>query len=125
MYLAETLAFVAVVRAGSFTEAGRRLGVPKSTLSRQVSRLEAHLDVRLLQRTTRKLALTETGEAYYARCRSAIEEIEEAERIALDTAGHPAGTIRVSTAFDMARDRIAPSFQSSCVAIPTCASRSS
>ncbi len=108
MRIAETLAFVAVVRAGSFTEAGRRMGVPKSTLSRQVTRLEEHLGARLLQRTTRRLALTATGEAYYARCRHAIEEMEEAERVALDVAGHPKGELRVSAAFDLGRDQLVP-----------------
>lgn len=108
MLLTETQAFVAVARAGSFTEAGRRLGVPKSTLSRQVSRLEEHLGARLLQRTTRRLTLTETGEAYYQRCRPAIEDIEEAERVALDVAGRPAGTLRVTAPFDYVRDRLSP-----------------
>src|SRR5262245_27304778 len=74
----DTLAFVAVTRAGGFTRAGRTLGVPKATLSRRVKRLEERLGVRLLQRTTRKLGLTEAGSAYYERCLHAVEEIEDA-----------------------------------------------
>lgn len=107
MDLNETLAFVAVVRARSFTAAGARLGVPKSTLSRQVSRLEERLGARLLQRTTRKLSLTEMGEAYFQRCARAIEDIEEAERVAHDVAGEPRGTLKVSVPFDFARDFLA------------------
>jgi DNA-binding transcriptional LysR family regulator len=108
MLLDETLAFVSVVEAGSFTGASRKLRVPKSTLSRRVSRLESHLNARLLHRTTRRLSLTETGEAYFARCREAIADIEAAERAALDVAGNPSGTLRVSTPFDLARDHLAP-----------------
>jgi DNA-binding transcriptional LysR family regulator len=108
MLLVETHAFVTVARSGSFTEAARRLSVPKSTLSRQVQRLEERLGARLLHRTTRRLSLTETGSAYLARCEHALSEIEDAERAALDIAGHPSGTLRVSTPFDFARDRLAP-----------------
>jgi len=104
----DTLAFVAVVRAQSFTRAGKTLGVPKATLSRRVSRLEERLATRLLHRTTRKLALTEVGRAYYARCLRAIEEIEDAERVVADVAAEPRGLLRVSSTFDFARDRLAP-----------------
>ena len=103
----ETTAFVSVVRAGSFTAAGRVLGVPKSTLSRQIARLEARLGARLLQRTTRSLSLTDTGSAYFERCRHAIEEIEEAERVAQDRSTRASGTLRVSAPFDLARDHLA------------------
>ena len=108
MQLNETHAFVAVVRAGSFTRAGAQLGVPKSTLSKQVTRLEERLGARLLQRTTRKLSLTETGEAYFSRCRQAIEDIEEAERVAADVSGRVTGTLRVGGTEGMARDWFAP-----------------
>ena len=57
--------FAKVVEKGSFAAAARTLGLPKSRLSRRVATLESALDVRLLQRTTRKLALTETGKVYY------------------------------------------------------------
>jgi DNA-binding transcriptional LysR family regulator len=104
MQLNEVLAFVTVVRLGSFTSAGRRLGVPKSTLSRQLARLEERLGARLVQRTTRKLSLTETGAAYYERCHRAIEELEDADRLVQDVSGRPRGTLRVSAPFDLARD---------------------
>ena len=65
--------FAEVVERGGFAAAGRALGVPKSRLSRRVSELEAQLGVRLLQRTTRKLALTEVGEAYLRHCQAMRE----------------------------------------------------
>src|ERR1700692_3566157 len=60
--------FVQVVRARSFAEAARRLGVPPNTLSRRVRQLEAGLDTRLMQRSTRKLTLTAAGSAFFQRC---------------------------------------------------------
>jgi len=107
MQLNETLAFVTVVDSGSFTAAGKRLGVPKSTLSRQLTRLEERLGTRLLQRTTRKISLTETGKAYFARCKSAIDEIANAERLAADVSGIPKGRLKVSAPFDFGRDTLA------------------
>lgn len=114
MELDETLAFVAVARDKSFTKAGRRLGVPKSTLSRRVARLEDRLGTRLLQRTTRRIGLTEIGEEYYRRCADAIETLEEADRAATALGGRPQGTLRVTTSFDVGRGwlaRILPEFR--------------
>ena len=62
--LNDMLYFVEVVERGGFAAAGRALGIPKSRLSRRVAELEAHLGVRLLQRTTRKLSLTQVGETF-------------------------------------------------------------
>ena len=101
MNLNESHAFVAVVRAGSFTAASRQLGVPKSTLSRQVSRLEERLGVSLLRRTTRRLDLTDVGDAYYTIGLRAIEGLEEAERVASEIAGKPQGLLRVSCSIDI------------------------
>ena len=64
MDLNDMLYFAEVVERGGFASAGRALGIPKSRLSRRVAELEARLGVRLLQRTTRKLSLTQVGEAY-------------------------------------------------------------
>lgn len=88
--------FVHVVRAGSFTGAGRTLGVPKSTVSRRVSSLEERLGLRLLERTTRKLRLTEAGRAYYERCRRAVEELEEADRDVHAFDDEPRGVLRMT-----------------------------
>jgi DNA-binding transcriptional LysR family regulator len=107
MDLNETLAFVVVARTGSFTSAGKRLALPKATVSRRVARLEERLRVRLLERTTRSVALTAAGRAYYERCEHGIEEIENAERAALDVSGNATGTLRISAPFDLARDRLA------------------
>src|SRR5436190_15057226 len=64
MDLNEIVVFARVVETGSFTAAGQALGLPKSTVSRKIAQLEERLDARLLQRTTRKLNLTEVGRAY-------------------------------------------------------------
>jgi DNA-binding transcriptional LysR family regulator len=103
----DTLAFVSVARAGGFTRAGRALRVPKATLSRRVQRLEERLGLRLLQRTTRKLGLTEAGRAYYERCLHAVEQIEDAERVAANVSAAPRGTLRVSASLDFGRDYLA------------------
>ena len=68
MDLNEIVVFAKVVETRSFTAAAQQLGLPKSTVSRKVSQLEERLAARLLQRTTRKLSLTEIGQAYYERC---------------------------------------------------------
>ncbi len=109
--LSESHAFVQVVEAGSFTAAARKLGVPKSTLSRQVTRLEEEFGARLLQRTTRKLNLTETGRAYYERCRDALTTLYEADREARDASDEPRGNLRVTLPFDFARDFMAPALR--------------
>jgi len=108
MDLNDTATFVAVARAGSFTQAAARLGVPKGTVSRQVSRLERALGARLLQRTTRQVSLTDIGRAYYERCRHAVEAISDAERLVADVKGTVTGTLRVATSFDFGRDWLGP-----------------
>ena len=108
MDLNEIQAFIAVARAGSFTAAGKQLGMPKSTLSRQVARLEDRLSLQLLHRTTRSLKLTEAGQGYYARCLHAIEEIENAERFALDLGERPRGTLHVAATYDLTMFLLTP-----------------
>ncbi|MDA1370621.1 MAG: LysR family transcriptional regulator [Proteobacteria bacterium] len=71
---------VEVVNSGSFSAAARVLGVSKSHVSQQVSRLEDRLNTRLLHRTTRKLSLTETGALYYEQARQVVEDLESAEQ---------------------------------------------
>jgi len=94
--LNEMAIFAKVVETGSFTEAARKLGFPKSTISRKISKLEERLGVLLLQRTTRKLKLTDTGSAYYTHCARIVEEVEEADQIAAQKQAVPAGLIRVA-----------------------------
>jgi len=70
--------FVKVVSTGSFAKAAAALGISAPAVSKNVQRLEASLGVRLLNRTTRRLALTDEGAIYYERCRPAIEELQAA-----------------------------------------------
>jgi len=75
MDLNDIVVFTKVVETKSFTGAADALGLPKSTVSRKLAQLEERLGVRLVQRTTRKLALTEIGEAYYERCSRIVADI--------------------------------------------------
>ena len=90
--LNDMLFFAEVVDRGSFAEAGRALNVPKSKLSRRVADLEARLGVRLLQRTTRKLSLTEAGQQFHRHCVAMREEAEAAEEAIALVHGEPRGT---------------------------------
>ena len=88
--------FAKVVEAGSFSAAARALGMPKATLSRNIAQLEAALDARLLQRTTRRVTLTALGRAYYGDAVAGLSSIERArERIAAAQA-EPAGILRIA-----------------------------
>ena len=88
--------FVQVVQAGSFAEAARRLGLPPTTLSRQVAQLEDSLQARLLQRTTRKLSLTDAGRTLFDRCAVQIEALSESADVLSGDAYTPKGRIRVA-----------------------------
>ena len=98
--LNEVRMFVQVVRARSFAEAARRLGVPSNTLSRRVRQLESGLNTRLMQRSTRKLTLTAAGAAFYARCAPAVEGLLEAGKDLLGGAQSAAGTVRIAAPAD-------------------------
>jgi DNA-binding transcriptional LysR family regulator len=88
--------FIAIVEAGSFSEASRRLGIPIATVSRRLAELEAHLKTQLLKRTARKLMLTDSGHAYLAACRRIIEQVDEAERDAAGEYNAPMGELAVT-----------------------------
>jgi DNA-binding transcriptional LysR family regulator len=107
MDLNDAHALVTVAKHGSFTAAAKILGAPKATVSRRVSRLEDAIGVRLLQRTTRKVSLTEAGASYVERAQRALDDLAEAERAATNTRGKPSGVIRMSAPFDFARDHLA------------------
>jgi DNA-binding transcriptional LysR family regulator len=87
---------VQVVDSGSFSGASRVLGIPLATVSRQVTELEAHLGTRLLTRTTRRLALTDAGEAYLAAARRILDDIDETERAAAGEFHTPRGELIVT-----------------------------
>ena len=92
--------FVKVVEAGSFTEAARQLNLPKSTVSRRISRLEDNLRVRLLQRTTRKLALTDAGSAYFAQVAPALTAVRAADAQVGELQSATQGVVRITAPFD-------------------------
>lgn len=92
--------FVHVARCGSFAAAGRRLGMPTNTVSRRIQLLEAQVGIRLLQRSTRKLALTSAGQAFFERCSGAIGDLEDAEQQVLASRGEPSGRIRIAAMAD-------------------------
>ena len=94
--LNDLMYFSQVIEHGGFSAAERVLGISKSRLSRRVSELEASLGVRLLQRSTRKLALTEAGELFYQHCRSMLEEAQAAVNVVQSLRSSPRGTVRVS-----------------------------
>ncbi|HVU51941.1 MAG TPA: LysR family transcriptional regulator [Polyangia bacterium] len=96
--------FLRVVETGSFTAAGAALGVPKSSASRAVGRLEEALGVRLLQRTTRRLTLTDAGQRYLAEVRGPLGRLAEASSEVADMGREPRGVVRVSTAPPVGED---------------------
>jgi DNA-binding transcriptional LysR family regulator len=100
--------FARVVDAGSFSVAARRLGISKSAASAQVKRLEERLGVRLLNRTTRRLAPTEAGAAYYRHCTRILAEAEAAEREAAALHAEPRGTLRISAPDAFGSMHVAP-----------------
>ncbi|QNH04150.1 LysR family transcriptional regulator [Pseudomonas sp. B11D7D] len=89
--------FAKVVEAGGFAAAGRALGIPKSRLSRRIAELEQRLGARLLQRSTRKLALTDIGERYLRHCQAMLLEAEQAEETVATLTSEPRGRVRFST----------------------------
>jgi DNA-binding transcriptional LysR family regulator len=94
--LNEIVVFTRVVQAGSFIAASAQLGIPKSTVSRKVADLEKRLNARLLQRTTRKLSLTDVGRTYFDQCARIVGEIEDAERMVTSLQNTPRGPLRVT-----------------------------
>ncbi len=94
--------FVRVVETGGFTRAAEALNLPPSSISRSVSRLEDELGVVLLERTTRKVALTDAGKAFFERARDALAGLAEANALALDAAHEAHGVVRVAFPPDLA-----------------------
>jgi DNA-binding transcriptional LysR family regulator len=101
-------AFVSVVESGSFSASARRLGLSQPTISRQINALEASLGVRLLQRTTRRLSLTEAGEIYYQKAKQIQREVAEANLSIAGFKETPSGVLRISAPHTWAETLIAP-----------------
>ena len=101
MDLNDIVVFTKVVETKSFTGAADALGLPKSTVSRKLAQLEERLGVRLVQRTTRKLALTDIGEVYYARCSRIVADVTAAEQLVTDMQATPRGRLRITAPVDL------------------------
>jgi DNA-binding transcriptional LysR family regulator len=101
-------AFARVAEVGSFTRAADSLDIPKATVSKLVQDLEAHLGVRLLQRTTRKVVVTPDGRAYYERTARLIRELEDVDSSFSGAKGKPRGKIRVDTSGAPGRNIVIP-----------------
>jgi DNA-binding transcriptional LysR family regulator len=99
---------IAVVETGSFTAAGKRLGVPLPTVSRKLAELEEHLGARLLTRSTRRLDLTQAGTAYVTACRRILEQISDAERQAAGEHQSPKGELVLTAPLLFGRLHLVP-----------------
>jgi DNA-binding transcriptional LysR family regulator len=100
--------FATVVARGSFTRAADALDTSPANVTRYVSELEAYLGTRLLNRTSRRLSLTESGEALYERAKSILEDVAEAETIASAAALHPRGRLRINVPVSFGTNHLAP-----------------
>lgn len=100
----DLLLFARIVEAGSFSRAAERVNLPKSTVSRRLALLETTLGERLLQRTTRKLVVTEFGAALYEHARRLADEVDAAGALAQHRQGTPSGRLRISAPADLANN---------------------
>jgi DNA-binding transcriptional LysR family regulator len=100
--------FVAIVDGGSLSAAGRKLNVPLATVSRKLADLEAHLNTRLLTRSTRKLVLTDAGRDYLAACRQILEQVDEAERAASGAYANVKGQLVIAAPIVFGRLHVMP-----------------
>ena len=101
-------AFVAVIEAGGFSAASRKLGTPLATISRKVSELEDLLGVGLISRSTRKITLTDSGQAYYEACRRVLDDLGEAERVASGEYRAPRGELVITAPIVFGRLHLTP-----------------
>jgi LysR family transcriptional regulator, transcriptional activator for dmlA len=100
--------FVAVAEAGTFSAAAARLQIPVSTISRALTRLEKNLDLSLMRRSPRGLALTDAGKEYLVFCKRALRVLGEGRELVDAHRGSPTGVLRIACPITMARDAIAP-----------------
>ena len=106
-HLNDMATFASVVSEGSFSRAAQSLGLSKATISKRISRLEDRLGARLLNRTTRRLSLTEIGSAFNEHCSRLVAEAEEAEQTVTALTANPRGTLRVNVPMSFGRLHIA------------------
>ncbi|MEH2920471.1 LysR family transcriptional regulator [Samsonia erythrinae] len=100
--------FVRIVELGSFSRAAERLTLPRATVSNTIKQLEARMGVRLLQRTTRQVKITDEGRLYYERCLQLLAEIEEIDTLFTQQKQQPVGKVRVDMPHSLARDIVVP-----------------
>lgn len=105
--LNDMLVFAEVARAGSLTAAGTRLGMPKTTVSRRLGKLEQRLGTRLFDKSTRRLEPTEVGMAYLSRCLPILEDVEAARDFASQLTERPRGLLRISAPPDFSEHWLA------------------
>lgn len=99
--------YVAVVDGGSFATAADKLDISRAMVSKQIQKLEEHLGTRLMNRTTRRLSLTETGREFYERSMQIVSDVEEAEQIAGQMTRMPRGVLRVTIPLSYGQHRLA------------------
>ncbi|KVU22361.1 transcriptional regulator [Burkholderia ubonensis] len=104
--------FARVAHLGSFTKAAEQMQLPRPTVSNAVQYLEKHLKIRLLQRTTRRVALTAEGATYYERCARLLADLDDAETLFEDVGASPRGVIRVDLPERFALDKVIPAIPS-------------
>ncbi|PHP66237.1 LysR family transcriptional regulator [Zhengella mangrovi] len=110
-HIADYEIFARVVSAGSLSAAGRELGLSPAVVSKRLRRLEDSLGTRLLQRTTRQIALTEAGQGFYERIVAILAAVEEAESFVSRRSAQPQGTLKVSAPTSFGRMHVAPHLQ--------------
>lgn len=106
--LNDAVIFVKVIETGSFTAAARDLRLPKTTVSRRVRKLEQNLGAQLLNRTTRRLNLTEAGTTFFEQCQDIPRMLEDAKEAVGQLQGKPRGTLRVTASYSLMVNLIAP-----------------
>ncbi|QLF94704.1 LysR family transcriptional regulator [Pseudomonas sp. ABC1] len=112
--------FVAVVETGSFTAAAERLGITKAVVSQQVARLEREFSCTLLTRSTRRVSLTEAGQAFYYRCALILKEAGDAFDELAEAASEPTGTLRITAPFDYGVGVVVPAIAAFSQRYPHC-----
>ncbi len=111
--------FARVVEHGGFAAAGRALGLPKSRLSRRIALLEERLGVRLIQRSTRRFLVTDTGQTYYEHCRAMLAEADAADEAVARVQAEPRGTVRMACPIALLQVDVAPMLASFMLAHPS------
>lgn len=110
-FVSDALLFVLVIECHSFTQAGERLGISKSIVSKRIRRLEAHLKLQLLVRSTRRLALTEVGKKLYEKFKLIKAEIEGVESLLGYYQGNPSGLVKLHSPVSLGEKYLAPLVQ--------------